>query len=202
MNLHSVQLEPGEILTEPVATDEVKSFLRVDHDSEDGTIADLIVAAREAAELHHNRILTRRKFRLALNRWPKTREIDLLDPLISVEQVNYKNASGVVIVLEPNTAYIVDTWSRPGRLLLPKDASWPSEEMFPGTPISITFTAGYLPEDVPYLVKAGMRMAITSWFDNRDQNDREMRPINRDQQNYGAPEAAIRCWEVDRLERP
>jgi uncharacterized phiE125 gp8 family phage protein len=187
MTLHPVPLEAGQHLSEPLSADEVKSFLRVDHDEEDPTILELMAAAREAAELHHNRILTRRKFRLVLETWPSEREIALLDPLISVDQVSYKNAQGGEIVLDANTDYTVDTWARPGRIILPSAASWPSAELAPGMSIYIVFTAGFLPSEVPFLVKAGLRFAITSWYDNRDQKDRT------------APQAAIRCWEVDRL---
>lgn len=51
---------PAFTITEPLALEYVKTYLRVDSDAEDALIAAFITAAREFAERYENRMLAAR----------------------------------------------------------------------------------------------------------------------------------------------
>lgn len=154
---------------EPVTLDEVKAHLHLDGDAEDGWLKGAIAAARQYAEGFQGRTYTTRMLRLSLERWPRCGAIYLpRPPLQSVESVTYTLEDGIEQTLDPSL-YIVDTTSEPGAIHLHPGASWPSEPLRPGLPVTIEYTAGYgEPEAVPAQVRHSLLLLIGHWFANRE----------------------------------
>ena len=126
----------------PVTLDEVKTHLRVDGDALDSVLSPLIEAATDFVERETRQTLRPTSFRLYLDGFPAEREIKLPRlPLVSVDAVRYV-ASGIERTLHP-IAYAADpSGSKPGRLALGYDQSWPVADRVPSAAY-IDFTAGH-----------------------------------------------------------
>lgn len=150
---------------EPVSLDQAKANLRVTSSDEDGLIAALIVAAREAAEKATGLILTSRQVVQSVDSFD--RWIDLYAwPIQSIASVTYRDGGGVQQVLAPST-YAAALNRRPVRLAPASLASWPSTAGQPGG-IIVTVQAGYpTPDDVPATIKQSILLMIGHWFKNR-----------------------------------
>ncbi len=163
---------------EPVTLEEAKLHCRIDVDDDDTIINGLIATAREYCETFSGRAYVQRSLMLTMTHWPSTRQIILpRPPLASVASVVYIDADGNPQTLTAGTDYLVDLMHRWGRIVLPVAAQWPMEAMQPGTPIRITYTAGYetLPgppinytANVPEYVKTAMKLCIGNWYENRE----------------------------------
>lgn len=163
--------------SEPVSLDEAKSQLRVDGDDENDFITGLITAAREHVEQTARRSLITQTWRLNLDAWPcgpstgsgRGDEIELpKPPLQSVTSVVYKDSVGAQTTLS-TAAYIVDTDSEPGRIVLAYGQSWPSLTLYPANPIQITYVTGYgAAADVPAWAKQAIKLIIGHWYENRE----------------------------------
>jgi uncharacterized phiE125 gp8 family phage protein len=176
---------------EPLALDEVKTFLRVDQSNDDALISALITAARMFCEANTGRSLITRSYSLFLDRWPEarlphrfrpgaedrpyslpvervTKAIDLpYPPLLSVTQINIYAADNSATVFDPDS-YFVDTAGVPGRVVLTQGAMPP----LPGriaNGIEIQYTAGYgtAETDVPVLLRQGMLQVIAHLYEHR-----------------------------------
>lgn len=152
--------------TEPVARDDAKSFLRLEHDEEDALIDTLIAAARLHAEAATRRALIAQGWRLVLDGWPARRLIELpLAPVVSVDSVTVYDAAGEPTVLDASS-YVVDTLSTPARILVRQGAA--PGAAFNG--IEVDFTAGYGPEPdaVPTPLRQAMMMLVVHWYELRE----------------------------------
>ena len=151
---------------EPVSLIEAKLFCRVSNAEEDSLIAGLISAARVQAENATGRCLAQRQFVLVLDRfnhsWHRheawiaddlffnrngqlNHEIKLpYSPLKSVDSIRYIATDGTAVLLNPDTDFIVDRISEPGRIFPPHGQRWPAA-LHVANSIEITFTAGYDP---------------------------------------------------------
>jgi uncharacterized phiE125 gp8 family phage protein len=153
---------------EPVSTAEAKAHLRVDGSDDDSYIAALITTARMHVEAILRRALITQTWKLVLDSWPD--EVLKLPkpPLASVSSVTYLDENGESQTFSPDD-YIVDTASEPGRLTLAKDASWPSEELYPLGAVNIQYVAGYADADaVPQAYKQAMLLLIGHFYENRE----------------------------------
>jgi len=153
--------EPVSLEDEPVTLADAKLHLRVDDDTENDLIANLIVAAREEVELATGLILTRRQITearqgfgpwLALYAWP----ID------SIDAIDYLDAAYAPQTMPPSD-WIADLNVRPARL-----AAIGRPSTLPGTSTTITMTAGYATlADVPFMLKAAILLLIGIEYDRR-----------------------------------
>jgi len=182
-------------IEEPLTLAEAKSFLRVEGDDENGDISALIRAAREQAELHNGREMAVKQYDLALDDFPRdARYIDLLDPLVSVESITFKDSTGAETTLTADVDYIVDTAKHPGRVVLAHDKVWPTIAPYPSSAVKIRFTAGFVPAKVPESIKTGMKLLITAWYEGRI-------PFEIGHVVGELPFAVTACFATDRLDR-
>ncbi len=129
---------------EPVTLTEAKNHCRVDVDDDDTVIQAFIRTAREYCEKLTGKAYVQRNVMLTMSHWPPSRQILLpRPPLADVISVEYLDSDGNTETLTPGDDYIVDLMHSWGRIVLPVDVHWPMDVMFPGTPIRITYTAGY-----------------------------------------------------------
>lgn len=156
---------------EPITVDDVKDQLRIDTAGEDDYIADLIFAARDYAEGYTARALAGQTLELVLDKFPSISSIFLpRPPLQSVVSVIYKASDGIEKTLTENTDFIVDIDLSPGRIALPNQKFWPSESLYPVSPIRIRYEAGYnfTTSLIPYALKAGMLLHVGLLYKYRD----------------------------------
>jgi len=147
---------------EPLVLSEVKTFLRVDHDFEDGYIAALIAAAREYCEAYQRRAFINREL---LVRIEKPQGVIKLPypPLQTVQSIKYWDKYETVHQLE-NSDYTLDTVSVPGRII--PAGIW----LCSARAMEVRYVAGYgeEPSFIPNSVKVAMLLLIGHWFENRE----------------------------------
>lgn len=135
--------------SEPMDTDEVKLWLKVDTSADDTLISGLITAARKHVERYTGISLLSQTVQQTFDKWPdssnkKTPNGELklsVSPLISVTSVSYLDTSGQSQVLASSN-YVVDTLSFPSRIAPTINYDWP-ETYNVINAITVTYTAGY-----------------------------------------------------------
>jgi hypothetical protein len=182
--------------TEPVTTQEVGDWLRVDSDQEDDTLSLLITTARQSLELWTRRAIVPTTFRLGLDRFPwgrasarcesdwmvgdgrgsdysdrtllHRREIRLpRPPLVAVSSITYVDTAGATQTLDAS-AYQVDAADEPARIVPAYATFWPTARHQPNA-VQVTYTAGYAtPAAVPATIRTAMRLLIGGWYENRE----------------------------------
>lgn len=154
--------------TEPLTLSEAKTFLRIDHDTEDAAITDMIKAAREACESFTGLALITRGYSLTLDAWPADNCLFLpRPPLASVSAISVLDAAGMPETLDEGS-YLVDATGKPGRIVL-QDGAVPPD---PGRKIAgivIEFTAGYgaAASNVPGALRQGMKQIVSRLYTHR-----------------------------------
>jgi uncharacterized phiE125 gp8 family phage protein len=154
---------------EPITLEEAKQHLRIDIDDDNLIIDSLISVAREYAEAVTGRALITQTWKAYLEDWPSDKDyIELpFPPLQSVSSITYTN-SDLTINTWSTSYWETSTQCEPGRVNLSYGESWPTATLNVGLPICITFVAGYgTPDDVPDLIKAGMKVDLMDLYDNR-----------------------------------
>lgn len=160
---------------EPVSLAEARLWCRVEETDDDALIQDILIpAAREIVEDLTDLSLQTQTLRLLLDNWPDGGNPIVLPratPLQSVSWVKYYDSGGGEYTWA-NSNYIVDTLSRPGRLVRAFGVSYPSFTMYPSNPIHIQYVAGTVDTSptvpVPTKLKLAMRYLIEHWYDNRN----------------------------------
>jgi len=156
--------------SEPIEIDRARLHLRVDHQDDDTLILALVKAAREWAETFTRRALITQTWRLSMAEWPKGDTIRVpLPPLQSVASITYKDQDGDESTFS-SSSYIVDTDKTPGEIVLAHGESWPSGSLYPTSPISVTFAAGYgaTASTVPASIRQAMLLLIGHLYENRE----------------------------------
>lgn len=175
-SLNLTVTSPVQTFAEPLSLSEVKTFLSLPERSpadaaEDAMIEWFITAARTQAEILQGRDLVRKQWDLTLSCFGY-REIELRDPLVSVDLVRRRDSDGNYTDLAVDTEYIVDLARHPGVILPPYGETWPSFTHWPTSAVLIRFTSGYSVSDVFWsdagkLLKPGMLLLISHWFQGR-----------------------------------
>jgi len=153
---------------EPVTVDEVKSFLRIDHDDENSLLASLITSSRLQIEAALDLALITQSWSWTFDSWPKGNVLELPIGFVrSVEAVRITARDGTVNEVSPDQ-FVLEGGRIPPRLLS-KSGDWPK----PGIPalgIEIAFTAGFgsEPSDVPEPIRQALLMLVAHWYEHRD----------------------------------
>jgi len=154
---------PGE---EPVTLDEIKLHLDVARDDQDEMLGSMIMAAREWVENYTGLILVKRTVSQAfdsfgavcdLYAWPVAAGSSVI--------VEYADSTGAEQAIADAR---LNTLRRPARVYPAFGASWPTA--FNGS-VSVTVEAGYAtPADVPYALKAAIKIMVADFYANRESN--------------------------------
>jgi uncharacterized phiE125 gp8 family phage protein len=156
--------------SEPLTTAEAKLHARVDHDTEDALIGELIEGARELFEQQTGRQLVEATWQVRLDGFPRGREPIRLPkpPLLTVVSVTYTDSAGASQTWDPAEYDVIapsGPYAAPG-LVMPKPLkSYPSTYSGRAT-VTVTFTAGYLA--VPTAVKDALRSIVADLYLNRE----------------------------------
>ena len=156
---------------EPVSLDTAKSHCRVEVDEDDDLIESLVTVARRTAEHWRNEALITQTWNLLLDAWPEGDALRIPNPpLQSVSSITYKDTDGDEATFAAAN-YIVDTDKVPGAVVLAHGASWPGTALYPTSPITVQFVAGYgdTANDVPEEVRQAMLLMIGHWYENREE---------------------------------
>jgi len=154
---------------EPLTAAEAKAHCRVTISDDDTLIGNLITAARLYAEAVCRRAFIAQTCELYLDTWPKASAIEIpLPPLSSVTSVKYIDADGQETTLA-SSAYIVDTVTEPGRVVLKEGQSWPGVTLRAVNGVIVRFVAGGADAAaVPKHIKQALLLLIGHWYENRE----------------------------------
>lgn len=158
---------------EPVSLQEAKLHLRLIADPadtsvhpDDDLIRSLIVAARQGAEHLTGRALMPQTWELALDSFED--EIRPPNPpLVSVTSVKYTDTAGAEQTLDPS-AYKVDDYSEPARLVPAYGTTWPAMRSEPNA-VRVRYTAGYQDAAaVPAQVRSWILLRVGTLYEHRE----------------------------------
>lgn len=151
---------------EPITLEEAKAHLNVYIDDDDALIQGLIIAARDMAEGRTNRTIKQRQ---RTDSFAAGQQIDLLKPpVISIDRVDYYDVDGNVQVLDPALYLAGSSMDRPLALEFNIDQALPLVQRGRRRPITVTYTAGYAPGEVPASLVQWMKLVIGTLYENRE----------------------------------
>lgn len=174
-NVVTITPPASEVLT----LAEVKTHLKVDYSDDDDLISGLIVAAREYAEKYTNRKFISQTLRLSIDNFYDWYSVDNslslpwyqylrlpYPPVTSVTSIQYLDTSNTWQTLSPSI-YQTDFISEPARIYHAYNQGFPIVQQTPQA-VRITYVCGYADAaSVPQSIKAGMKLLIGHWYDNR-----------------------------------
>jgi len=169
--INLTETSPPQSFAEPLSIVEVKDYLRISSDDENDGLSAMISAAREHAEILQGRDLVRKQWDLSMDYWNAYR-VELRDPLVSVDLVQYTNSDGVVTQMHEGVDYLVDRAKHPGVLVPPYNSTWPIYTPLPSSSLLFRFTSGFSADaafwaDAGSRVKMGMKLLIAAWYTDR-----------------------------------
>lgn len=150
-----------------VLLEDVKLYLRLDHDAEDLLLESLVEAATEYAETALGQQLVNATWRYELDCFPETIRLPL-PPLSSVTSIIYDDVDGTAQTLAA-AMYTVDADSRPARIVPAYGEVWPVTYDHLAA-VRILFIAGYgvSAAFVPDNIQTAIKMLAAHWYQHRE----------------------------------
>lgn len=143
--------------TEPLTLADTKLFLRVDGNSEDALITDMIVAARMEAEQFLRRALITQTWKLAFDEYMDEQVQLPVTPVIAITSIHAFDRTGASQLIDSDVYYLSAT----------KDVLTTDTVIFSHR-VEVLFSAGYgAASDVPAPIKQGMLHHIAGMYDAR-----------------------------------
>ena len=155
---------------DPVPLADLKHHLQVLSADEDSYITALGRAATEWCEVYSRQTIYTTTLRQTFPCWPADGVIELYrPPLASVTSVQYVDGDGATQTLA-TSQYVVDTDSKPGRVLRGYGITWPTiRTQGVAAPVTVVFVAGHTTVDlVPESFKHAIKLIVGHWFENRE----------------------------------
>jgi uncharacterized phiE125 gp8 family phage protein len=150
---------------EPLALDEARLFLRVEHTDDDALIGALIAGARLHIEAQTKRALITQTWRLALDEWPESGRVGVRPaPLQAVTAARVYDADGNAATLDLQSfvrvldgtgiAFVPWAMPAPGRI---------------ASGIELDLRVGYSDTalSVPEPLRQAIRLLAAHWYENR-----------------------------------
>jgi len=152
---------------EPLTVDEVKTFLNLTSNEDNGMLEAFIQASREWAEKSTGRVLLTQTIKQYWDEWPTGAWNLGISPATSVTSISYKDVDGATQTWSAAN-YTADTVSIPPRIFPTDDVDYPSLGRYPN-PVWVTYVVGYTtPAAVPADAKAAMLQKIAFLYENRE----------------------------------
>jgi len=152
--------------TEPVTTAEAKAHLRVTFTDDDTYIDGLVASARAWCETYTGRQFVTATWTWKLDEFPSVFSVPR-PSLVSVTSIVYIDENGASQTLA-TSVYDVDTTSKPGRVALAYNQTWPDIRGDIDS-VSVVFVAGYGAESsVPDAIKSAILLLVGHWYANRE----------------------------------
>lgn len=152
----------------PVSVEQIKAYLRLDHDRDDEQLELMLASALDSIESVIGWQFCVATFALALDAFPQSGEVirPPRAPLAAVSAITYWNESNQSTTWNA-ALYEVDAASLPGRIRPVKGQSWPTAyERF--NAVTITFNAGCADVgSVPGWVKQALLVEVATRYENR-----------------------------------
>lgn len=155
--------------TEPLTLAEAKAHLRVLFPDDDDYITTLITAARSMAENVCSRSFITTAWRLTLDTFPCDDTIIVPQPpLQSVTSITYYDSENNSQTLAAS-AYNVDIYREPGRIVRSFGSYWPATYPRPNA-VTVLFSAGYgaAASNVPTPIIQAIKIMVSQWYENRE----------------------------------
>jgi len=161
---------------EPVTLEEMKEALRVDHTDDDSLIIGLMRAARMWAEAYLNKRIASQVVELSYDRFPSSEIYLGVWPIISIDSVKYDDTASPVAeqTLVANTDYYADKTTIGGRVK--SISGWPSVAVKPNA-VRIRMTVGYVKDDIPDIIKEGIKVYTAALYDRDCELEKSARLI-------------------------
>lgn len=142
--------------------------------AEDTLLTRLITATRKHTEKEIARGIGNQTWKWKLSSFPSDEIYFPLPPLKSLQTFTYKDIDGNVTTLYDATAspvvtstiFGIETETEPGFLYLLPNQSWPTDSLYPGFPIELTFECGI--QTVEEDLFAGMLLLLGHLFEHRE----------------------------------
>ena len=150
---------------EPLSLEEVKSYLRIDHDHEDELLLETLKAARQYTEFASSQKLITQLWRQYETRFPGDRVIEArVSPVISVEAVTLFARDGTPTVLSSDQVSLMRGHD-PEVIVIDEhiDAALAGN----GLEIDLICGMGDLGVDVPDTLKRAILMLLAHWYEFR-----------------------------------
>lgn len=152
---------------EPLSVDEVKTFLNLTSNEDNGMLEIFIKAAREWAEKVTGRALLSQTIKQYFDEWPTGQFTLGISPATSVTSIQYKDSNGATQTWSAAN-YTVDTVSIPARIVPTDAVDYPELAEVPNA-VWVTYVAGYsTTAGVPADAKAAMLQKIAFLYENRE----------------------------------
>ena len=147
-------------------TAEAKAHLKVDTTADDTLIDNLIRAATESCQIYTNRYFIHTVVKQQCDHWHDIATL-YKSPVSSVAHIKYYDTDNAQQTWAASN-YIVDTSSKPARIGLAPDKSFPdiAERL---NAIEVQYTVGYgsASENVPEGIRQAVLLTIGNWYQNR-----------------------------------
>lgn len=169
MNVWTISEPTAELIT----LEEARLHLKLDAEGSPATHPDdslvqvLITAARQSAENFLNAKVGEWQLELRLSDFAD--EIEIPDPVVSIDQVTYIDTAGATQTVSATDYELAGTPDAP--ILRPVyGEAWPSDVRNQGDAVRIRYTTGYStgsPNTLPSAIKAAMLLTIGHLYANR-----------------------------------
>lgn len=139
---HAIHTCMLQLLTPPsdyvISLDELKTHLRIEHDTEDEYLETILETATEIAETHTNRAFMPQTWKLTLSHFCQRIELPK-PPLMCVTEVEYLDTNEDTQTLAEDAYRVFTPYKQPGWIEIDSPPSTASR----GDAVQITFVCGY-----------------------------------------------------------
>jgi uncharacterized phiE125 gp8 family phage protein len=162
---------PSRLITppasEPITLAEAKAHLRLEVADDDAEVTSAIQAARQWAEQYLWRGIVSQTWELLRDGFPCEDHFELpKGNLGTVSFVKYLTSVGGSLQTLATSAYLIDTATEPGRILLPFGSTWPTT-VDQWNSVQVQYTVGWAVADVPEPIKRAMLLLVSQLYEHR-----------------------------------